>query len=70
METEQPVRVNTKISARANKWLNVKSAEMAISKSALINIAIESYIKEVEVVHGLPRLVRELEKHGIKIDSI
>ena len=67
MENENPVRVNTKISARANSWLDSKSREMAISKSALINIAIENYIKETEVLHGLPKLIKELEKHGIEL---
>lgn len=63
-----PVRINTKISARANDWLDKKSKEMALSKSALVNIALENYIKESEVVHGLPRLFDELKKHGIKVD--
>lgn len=66
--TDEAVRVNTRISARANKWLDKKSEEMAISKSALINIAIENYIKETEVVHGLPAVVEELKRLGVDID--
>ena len=61
------VRVNTKISDRANAWLDKKSEEMALSKSALIIIGIENYIKENEVVHGLPRIIEQLEKHGVKL---
>lgn len=67
-EIGKPVRVNTRISARANKWLDNKSKEMAISKGALINLAIENYIKEIEVVHGLPKIVEQLEKQGVKLD--
>ena len=62
------VRVNTKISDRANKWLDKMSEEMALTKSALINIAIENYIKETEVIHGLPKMISELEKQGIKLN--
>lgn len=62
-------RINTKISDRANEWLDTKAEEMALSKSALINIAIENYIKETEVVHGMPKLVKALEEHGIKVDK-
>lgn len=61
-----PVRINTRISDRANEWLDRKSLEMAISKSALISLAIEHYIKETEVVHTLPNVLRELERLGGK----
>lgn len=63
-------RVNTKISDFANDWLDKKSEEMALTKSALINIAVENYIKEVEVTRGFPKLLKTLEEHGIKIDEI
>lgn len=64
------VRVNTRISDRANEWLDKKSAEMSISKSALINMAIENFIKEMEVVHTLPNLLKELEKHGLDFSKL
>lgn len=63
------VRVNTRISDRANAWLDLKAEEMALSKSALINIAIENYIKETEVLHGMPTIIAELERHGLKIEG-
>ena len=66
-QIEEPVRVNFKVSKRANDWLDIKSKELAISKSALISMAVEHYIKENEVAHGLPKLLLELEKHGIKL---
>ena len=64
------VRVNTSISKRANEWLNKRSKETALSKSALINVAIDNYIKEVEVVEGLPAILAELEKHGIDLSKL
>lgn len=57
-----PVRINTRISDRANEWLDRKSWEMAISKSALISLAIEHYIKETDVAHMLPHVMQKLEE--------
>lgn len=65
--TVKPVRINTRISARTNEWLDEKSAEMAVSKSALVAFAIENFMKEVEVVHGLPKILEQLQKQGIEI---
>lgn len=64
------VRVNTGISKRANEWLNKRSKETGLSKSALINVAIDNYIREVEVVEGLPQILKELEKHGIDLSEL
>lgn len=64
------VRVNTKISDKSNDWLDKKSLEMAVSKSALINIAIEHYRMQMEVLDVLPQMLEELEKQGIKITSL
>lgn len=69
MADNRPVRVNARISKRANDWLDKRSLETSLSKSALINIAIDSYIKEVEVVEGLPAILEELEKHGIDLSK-
>ncbi|NLP49111.1 hypothetical protein [Bacillus sp. RO1] len=64
------VRVNTKISERSNDWLDKKSVEMAVSKSALINIAIEQYRTQTEVIDVLPQIMAELEKQGIKLTNL
>lgn len=60
-------RINTRISDRLNDWLDAKTEEMGITKSALVAIAIENYMKETEVVQWLPRVLEELEKQGINI---
>lgn len=67
---QDPVRVNTRISFDLNAWLDKRSVETAISKSALINIAIENYRKEVETITNLPKLLEKLEEMGldVKID--
>ena len=60
-------RINARVSDRQNEWLDKKSVEMGISKSALVSVAIENYIKETEVVYGFPKIISELEKQGIKL---
>ena len=64
---QEPVRVNTRISATANAWLDKKAYEMGASKSFLISMAVENFIKESEVVQVMPNMVEELKKHGVNI---
>lgn len=60
-----PVRVNTKIPADANDWLDARSAETGISKSTLISIAVDTYRKEQSVITQLlPRLLEQMERMG------
>ena len=66
---DKPIRVNSRISKKSNDWLDKKSEEMALSKSALINLVIENYIKEKEVIEGLPLILEQLEKQGIKLNA-
>lgn len=58
------VRLNTRVSADTNDWLDRKAEEMAISKSALVAIAVENYRKEVETVNALPEILKKLEEMG------
>lgn len=44
---KEPVRINTRISYETNKWLDKKSKDLAISKSALVAIAVDNYRKEI-----------------------
>lgn len=63
--TKLPVRVNTKISAEANAWLDARSVETGISKSTLIAIAVDAYRKEQSVITQLlPRLLEQMERMG------
>lgn len=68
MENEnKAVRLNTRVSRQTNEWLDKKSAEMAISKSALVAIAVENYRKEIETVNNLPLLLKKLEEMGLEL---
>lgn len=60
-----PVRVNTKISADTNKWLDEKAYEMGLTKSALINLAVENYRKESETVQAMPEMLKKLRELGL-----
>lgn len=44
------VRVNTRISASANDWLDNQSMTSGIPKSTLILLAIENYIREKDAI--------------------
>lgn len=64
---KKPMRLNTKVSHELNVWLDKKSEEMGISKSALVAVAIENYRKEVETVATLPKLLKKLEEMGVEL---
>lgn len=67
MEEREPARINTRISADTNDWLDRRSKEVALSKSALINIAVENYRREVETVKVMPDIVKKLKEIGVQI---
>lgn len=67
---KSPVRVNTRISYDLNEWLDKKSEEMAISKSSLINIAVENFRKETEAVMMLPAIMKKLEELGVPLENV
>lgn len=64
----EPVRINARISADTNDWLDRKAYEMGLTKSALVNLACENYRKESEVVKGFPEILKKMEDAGIKLD--
>lgn len=50
-----------------NEWLDKMSKEMAISKTALIAMALENYRKEVEVISIMPQIKEKLLEMGIQL---
>lgn len=67
MADKSPVRINTRISAETNEWLDKKSEELAVSKSALVAMAVENWRKETETVKVLPALLERLKEIGVDI---
>lgn len=59
------VRVNTRISQRANEWLDRESGVSGVPKSTLILLAIENYIREKEAFQAMAdmgELVAKIEE--------
>lgn len=58
-------RINIRVTNKVNDWLDRRSAETGLSKSALAFLMIESQIKQDAMVDTLPELLErlgELEK--------
>lgn len=64
-KVKPPVRLNTRISADTNEWLDRRAQEMGLTKSAIINISVEAYRKEVETVKSMPEMMRKLKELGL-----
>lgn len=47
------VRVNTRISAEINDWLDARSKRTGVPKSAIIHIALEQYMTQLESINAL-----------------
>lgn len=60
-ELKKAVRVGLRISADTNEWLNKKSYEMGISKTALMNFAIENYRTQDTAVSSMPSMIKHLD---------
>lgn len=66
------VRINTRISAEANTWLDKRSHETGISKSTLVLLAIEGYMQQHEVMKRMSdmgELVSAIERMEERLKS-
>ncbi|HEY8400271.1 MAG TPA: hypothetical protein VIK89_03360 [Cytophagaceae bacterium] len=63
----KPVRLNTRVSQNLNDWLDKKSSEMGVSKSALVAMAVENYRMQFETVDFIPGLLKKLDEMGIDL---
>lgn len=66
------VRLNTRIGANANEWLDNYSKETGIPKSTLIHLAVESYIQQKDAMARMAdmgRLVEAIERLEKKINE-
>lgn len=55
------VRVNTRIGEHHNEWLDKESARTGVSKSGLIQLAIDSYKMQNEAIHTLDEMVKKID---------
>ena len=66
------VRVNTRIGAEANEWLDNYSGDTGIPKSTLIHLAIENYIQQKQVMARMADMgdiVSAIERLEQKLDG-
>ena len=72
MEENKPemFRINTRISVKANAWLDKQSHETGIPKSTLILLAIEQYIQQreaLDMMGDMGMLLERLERIESKL---
>lgn len=64
--TDQLFRLNVRVSKENNDYLEKKSTETGISKSALVQIAVEQYRQQSEAV----RAMNSMEKYVDQLEQI
>ena len=58
-------RINVAIADDLNDWLAVRSKEMHISKTALVNLALEQYMNSYKIISqadGIGELVKKMQE--------
>lgn len=65
-EENQLVRLNVRVSKENNDYLDKKSMQTGISKSALVQIAVEQYRQQNEAV----RAMNNMEKYVDQLEQI
>jgi len=58
-------RINVAIADELNDWLAVRSKEMHISKTALVNLALEQYMNSYKIItqaDGIGELVKKMQE--------
>ena len=63
--TNMNKRVNIRISETVDKFFDMRASETGVSKSALMNLAMEEYIRSYLAMEELPRLI-EFAKEELK----
>lgn len=56
------VRVNTRISAELNRWLNEESQRTGVSKSTLIHLALTTYMQQQRAIGSLEEIIKRLDR--------
>ena len=60
--TDQLFRLNVRVSKENNDYLEKKSTETGISKSALVQIAVEQYRQQGEAVRAMNNMERYVDQ--------
>jgi len=55
-------RVNTRISAELNRWLDEESCRTGVPKSTIIHLALASYVQQRRAVGSLEEIIKRLDR--------
>ena len=56
------VRVNTRISADLNRWLDEESHRTGVPKSTLIHLALTTYMQQQRAIGSMEEIVKRLDR--------
>lgn len=56
------VRVNTRISAELNRWLDEESERTGVPKSTLIHLALTTYMQQQRAIGSLEEIIKRLDR--------
>ena len=55
-------RLNVRVSQKQNQWIEDESAETGLSKSALVQLAVENYIQQKKTVDAMGTMNELIDK--------
>lgn len=64
------VRVNTRISAEINAWLDEYSIKTGVPKSTLIHMALDHYITQKRAIDSLQTAAERLDKLDYVVEKL
>jgi predicted DNA-binding protein len=64
------VRVNTRISAELNEWLDEYSARTGVPKSTIIHLALEHYIMQKRAIDSADNVAKRLDKLDYVVEKL
>ena len=71
-EQSRLIRINSRLGYTQNKWLDEESARTGISKSALIQMAVEQYIAQkqaLNAMYDMKSIVDKLESMEVMLKN-
>ena len=67
--TEKLIRINTRIGKKHNDFLDKESSETGMSKSAIVQLAVDQYMMQRQSIATLTTLVEKIESLENKLEK-
>lgn len=64
MDVREPFRINVRVSADLNDWLDKESKETGISKTSIVAFATEQYRQQKNTTVSMPEMIELIKKQG------